>query len=139
MARCGEQIWCAAVTEVGKPGVKMNWKTSLWKLATAIVVAVTIFNPETTEFALVVNTLGLDVFFMLLEIQVLVMLGAFAGTTIRPLAACVGQFYKQCILALSDKNIRLHPQGLLFTAPGPAGLMYVLVLSAAMGVALGVN
>ncbi|MCU7941511.1 MAG: hypothetical protein KZQ87_02430 [Candidatus Thiodiazotropha sp. (ex Cardiolucina cf. quadrata)] len=56
--------------EIQKSDLKMRSKA--WKYATTIVVVFIIFNPEMIELALFIDAIGLELFLMLFEMQMLV-------------------------------------------------------------------
>ncbi|MCP4408556.1 MAG: hypothetical protein GY807_12485 [Gammaproteobacteria bacterium] len=114
----------------------MNWKSKIWKYVTAFVIVLIILNPEIVELALFVDAVGMDMFLMLLEIQVLAILGTLFNTKIKPVIAYVKYFYTRHILVFSWKHIKEEPESLMLVVPtSPATLMYMLVCSAAIGIA----
>lgn len=119
--------------------MKVNWKDKVCKYATVFVVVLIIFNPEMVQFALFIDAVGLEMFLMLLEIQVLAILGAFFHTRIKPMFTYVKYFYTRHILAFSCKHIKEEPESLMLGVPSPAALMYMLVFSAAIGIALNAH
>ncbi len=60
-------------------------KSKIWKYATVLVVILIIFNPEMSELAIFVDAVGLEVFLMLLEIQLLAILSVFFNCKIVPI------------------------------------------------------
>ena len=117
----------------------MNWKDKVWKYATFFVVVLIIFNPEMVELALFIDAVGLEMFLMLLEIQVLAILGAFFRTRIKPIFTYIKGLCTRNALTFSWKNIKKKPETLMLVMPGPATLMHMLVFSVAIGVALNAN
>lgn len=116
--------------------MKVNWKDKVWKLATAFVVVLIVFNPEMVELALFIDAVGLEIFLMLLEIQVLAILGAFFNTRIKPIFTYVKHLYTRNILTFSWNNIMEKPETLILVVPSTVTLMHILVFSAAIGIAL---
>ena len=62
----------------------MNWKKSTWKIATFLVVSFLIFNPELVVFGMFVDAVGLDIFLLLLEVQVIALIGYYFQNWIKP-------------------------------------------------------
>ena len=116
----------------------MNWKNKTWKYLTAFVVVLIILNPETVQLAFFIDAIGLEMFLMLLEIQVLALLGMFFNTKIKPIFSYIIGLYSRHFLTASWKDIKEKPENLMLAVPTPATLMYLLVLSAAIGVILNV-
>ena len=110
----------------------MNIKKSIWKYATIIFVALTILNPEIFELALFVDAIGLDIFLLLLEIQLI----AVVSTLLTPFFKCTKLFYKECIFTLSQTNFKDTLFKLLIYPQGPATIMYILVFSTAFNISL---
>ena len=113
----------------------MNLKNKAWKYATAITVVLIILNPEMVNLALFIDAVGLEMFLMLLEVQVLAILGAFLTTKIKPILAYIKNFQVYHFLGFSWRKIRKEPESLMFVAPSQATLMHFLVFSAAISIA----
>lgn len=112
----------------------MNLKNRAWKYVTAIVVVFVIANPEMFHLAVFVDAVGLDIFLMLLEVQALAILGAMLNKKTALLLGYIKYFHIPRFKKISCQQAK---QVLLaFAAPTPAGLMHLLVFSAATGVAL---
>ncbi len=62
----------------------MNWKKSTWKIATFLVVGFLIFNPELVVFGMFIDAVGLDLFLLLLEVQVVALFGYYFQNWIKP-------------------------------------------------------
>jgi len=112
----------------------MKVKNKVWRFITVLIVIFLILNPEMVEFSIFINAVGIDIFIMLLQIQFIVISGAFFDKKIRPLwYYCKNQFtniYYSCSL----KRIKNEPRILLLIIPSQASLMYVLVFSAMLGI-----
>ena len=106
-----------------------NWKNKAWKIATAIIVAIIIINPEIAELALFIDAVGLEMFFTLLEVQLLLTLGVFYNK-IKMIFAYLKELFK---VKFSWKNYQRNPQNLLLIVPTPAMLMHLLVFSVIIG------
>jgi hypothetical protein len=99
--------------------MRLEQKQRLWKFLTALAVLLIIFNPELVELAVFIDIIGLDVFFMLIEIQLLAIVGAAMNQYIKP------AFIKTRNL-LSQQKLKFAPQA-------PAILMNALVFSSTIG------
>ncbi|MEW8030018.1 MAG: hypothetical protein AB2792_15470 [Candidatus Thiodiazotropha sp.] len=111
-------------------------KSTAWKYATAFAVVLIVLNPEMIELALFVDAIGLELFLMLLEIQVAAIISALLRTRIKPVFAYIKRICAICLPKISWKNINEEPGLLVYTAQSPAILMHMLVFSAATSVAL---
>lgn len=112
----------------------MKWKNIFWKGLTIFIVTLIIFNPETLQLALFIDAVGLDLFLMLLEVQIFSLLGLFINTRIKPLYTYLINFYSQHFQLISWKSIKETPDILMLVVPGPAILMSMLVFSAAISI-----
>ena len=119
--------------------LKMNLKNKVWKYATAIVVALIILNPEMIELALFIDAIGLEMFLMLLEIQIMAILGALLNNKIKPALTNLKYFIENHVLGIPLKRIIEKPGCLVFAVPSQATLMHMLVFSAAVGVVFNVQ
>lgn len=66
-------------------------------------------------------------FLMLLEIQVIAIMGMFLNTTIKPIFTDIKYFYARHVLMFSWKYIKEEPGGIMLVVPSPATLMGTLV------------
>jgi len=114
----------------------MNLKGRCWKYATAIVVIFILLNPETTHFALFLDAVCLDVFIMLLEVQILAVIGAVFSNYIKPFQACLKLIYLRHAQAFSWVNLTKLPRTPALVAPSQSTVMYMLVFSAAIDILL---
>ncbi len=114
-------------------------KSKIWKYATVLVVILIIFNPEMSELAIFVDAVGLEVFLMLLEIQLLAILSVFFNSKIVPIYTYLKYLYSRYIISLSWQQIKEEPASLMLVVPCPATLMCMLVLSAAFGIAVNAH
>lgn len=111
----------------------MNLRDKIWKYATAFVVVLIILNPEMIELALFVDAIGLDMFLMLFEIQILAILGAWLNTRNRLILTYIQHFIEDHLFGISWKSVKEEPACLAFAAPTQATLMHLLVFSAVAG------
>ena len=109
--------------------MRKHWKNKAWKYATAIVVAIIILNPEVAELALFIDAVGLEVFFMLIEVQILVALGMFQAK-LRLYFAYLKNSYQYFSSRIMWRNIKEEPESLLLLVPSQATMMSLLVFTA---------
>lgn len=114
--------------------MKRNWKNKAWKYATTLIVVLIIFNPEMAELAVFIDAIGLEIFLMLLEVQVLVALGKFSNR-LTPIFTCLKNVYKNNFREVWWRNIIDKPESLLLLVPSQATLMSLLVLTFMMDTA----
>ncbi|MCU7810413.1 MAG: hypothetical protein KZQ77_04145 [Candidatus Thiodiazotropha sp. (ex Notomyrtea botanica)] len=114
----------------------MNVKDRIWKYATTIVVLLIILNPEMVELALFIDAVGLEIFLMLLEIQVVMLVSMFFNTRIRPILIALQRIWSRYFQRFSWNNVTSKPRSLLLAGQSQAILMHVLVVSAAIGIVL---
>ena len=62
----------------------MNLKNRAWKFATALLVFLIILNPELFQLALFIDAIGLELFLMLLEVQVVALFGTLFSYRLQP-------------------------------------------------------
>jgi hypothetical protein len=116
--------------------MNVNWKNKVWKYATAVVVGLIILNPELVELALFIDVIGLEVFLMLLEIQVAAILGVLFNTRIKSILAYIKRILSKQVQGISWKDILENPKCLLLVVPDETALMHTLVFSAILAVVL---
>jgi len=109
-----------------------NWKAIFWKYATIIVVVLIVLNPEMLQLGLFIDGVGLEIFLMLLDVQVVTILATFLARNIEPLTIYIKYFCLYIFQALSWPSIKEEQKRLISVTPGPASLMHLLVLSAAI-------
>ena len=103
----------------------MNWKNKIWKYATALVVVLILLNPEMASLALFIDAIGLELFLILLEIQLIAILSVLFNTKIKPVLV----YMQRTVNCIINK-----PEQLIWVTPAPASLMHILVFSTAIGV-----
>ena len=72
----------------------MNIKKWMWEIATISVVCILLLNPELVSLALFVDAVGLDIFLLLIEVQIVAVSGYYFHTWFKPILM---PFYK-CLL-----------------------------------------
>lgn len=123
---------------IEKQEMRVNWKNKAWKYSTAFVVVLLILNPEMADLALVVDAIGLEIFLMLLEIQVVAILWDLYNTTIKPTLLSIKRLGSKHLHDLSWNIIFKKTECMILTAPNPAFLMHILVFSVAIATAFNV-
>ena len=108
----------------------MHLKNKLWKIATAFVVLFFILNPEMAELALFINTIGLELFIMLLEAQLLVFFAGFYSKNIQQNLSSLKNLCIDTCKPYFLTNIKNSPSTILAVIPSAATLMNLLVFSA---------
>lgn len=117
----------------------MDLKNKVWKYATALVVVLILLNPEMTQLAVFIDAVGLELFLMLIEIQVMAIIGVLLNNKIKPAFYLAKNFIGNHQFVTLWKNIKEEPGRLIYVAPSQATLMHALVLSAAIGVVFNVQ
>jgi hypothetical protein len=95
------------------------------------IVVLIIFNPEMAELAIFIDAIGLEMFLMLLEVQVLVILGSFYAR-LKAIFTYLRKVKQYNNLEVWWLNIIDKPESLLLLVPSQAALMSLLVLTAMM-------
>ncbi|MCU7844865.1 MAG: hypothetical protein KZQ93_13610 [Candidatus Thiodiazotropha sp. (ex Monitilora ramsayi)] len=116
----------------------MDWKARIWKYATMLVVILIVLNPEMAELALFIDAVGLEIFLMLVEIQVIVFFSLLYHNRIKLFLIVLQRIWKNHNPDLSWNNLMAGPERLIIAGQSQAILMYMLVSSAAIGIALNV-
>ncbi|MCU7920830.1 MAG: hypothetical protein KZQ95_21105 [Candidatus Thiodiazotropha sp. (ex Epidulcina cf. delphinae)] len=112
----------------------MKFKDKVWKYATVMVVLLVILNPEMAELALFIDAIGLEMFLMLLEVQIVAIFSVFFSSKIKPAYIYVKNFCLRFLTIVSWKNIKENPDSLMLAVPSPVMLMNALVVSTLMGI-----
>ena len=112
----------------------MSWKEKAWKYATALTVAVIILNPEMAKIALFIDAVGLKMFILLLEVQIIAVFGPFFNTRIKPIYIYTKNLIIRHTPIPSWATIKNEPSMLVLSVPSPAFLMHLLVLSVAVSI-----
>jgi hypothetical protein len=116
----------------------VHLKNKLWKIATAFVVLFLVLNPETIELAIFINTIGLELFLMLLEAQVLVFLAGVYGKNIKRSFIYLINICTNIIRPCFCKNNKKVSLNILYIIPSSSTLMNLLVFSAILSFAINV-
>ncbi|MET0067084.1 MAG: hypothetical protein ABW076_12135 [Candidatus Thiodiazotropha sp.] len=116
----------------------MNLRNRAWRYATVAVVILILVNPETIELAVFIDAIGLELFLILIEVQVVTMLGAFLSNRFKPAVYGVVHFIRGTILPGSLKKIREGAECLIVSGSTEAALMHLLVVSAVFGGCSGI-
>lgn len=114
--------------------MNVNRKNTVWKFASAFVVMFLVLNPEMVHLAIFIDAIGLQMFLMLLDVQVLAILGAIVNTKIKPILAYARHLCAHHFLTFSWRNIKEKAESLMLVAPSQATIMCMLAFSAAIGI-----
>ncbi|MCG7871686.1 MAG: hypothetical protein N0C88_12835 [Candidatus Thiodiazotropha lotti] len=97
----------------------MKIKPTIWKVLTLFVVVFLILNPETVGLAVFIDAVGLEIFMLMIELQIAALFGFFFHNSIKP--------------ALSDiRRFRLSSQFFHASSFAPAAMMHLLVFSSSL-------
>ncbi|MCG7945957.1 MAG: hypothetical protein N0C84_06380 [Candidatus Thiodiazotropha taylori] len=97
----------------------MKIKPAIWKFLTLFVFALLILNPETVGLALFVDAVGLDIFVLMVELQIVALFGVFFYNKIKPAFSYI-------------RRIRLSSRFFYSSSLAPATVMHLLVLSSSL-------
>jgi hypothetical protein len=114
-------------------------KDKAWKYATAIVVVLIILNPEMIELALFIDAVGLEMFLMLFEVQVLMIIGALLNNKNKPTISSLKLLVEKRFLVDPLRRLKKGAECLVMSVPMEAAFMHLLVVSAVISGMLGVR
>jgi hypothetical protein len=114
----------------------MNKRHIAWKYATLFVVALIVLNPEIAELALFIDAIGLEMFLVLLEVQLVTIFSVLFRNKIKSFIVLVRRCFLPCLSLFSWRGTLQNPESLLLVSPSPAVIMQLLVLMAAISVSL---
>jgi hypothetical protein len=97
----------------------MKFKTAIWKALTLFVVLLLILNPETIALALFIDTIGLEIFILLIELQIASLFWIFIQHHIKPTLSFL-------------RSLKLNQHNALLAMQGPSGIMHLLVASSSL-------
>lgn len=112
--------------------MKKKWKNNALKFIGAVVVIMLMLNPETIQLALFIDAVGLDMFLLLIEVQVLTIAGFMFRTSIKPVIVFFKHITWRFIFIPSWREIRKNPAAIGYMLPSAATFMCFLVFSAAI-------
>lgn len=116
----------------------MNLRNRAWRYATVFVVVLIVLNPEMIELAIFIDAVGLELFLMLFEVQVLAIMGAFLSNRVKPVVSGIMHILRGASLPRSLKKIKEGAGCLIVSVSIESALMHLLVISAVFGGAIGV-
>jgi hypothetical protein len=114
---------------------KMNQKDRLWRNASVIAIMFVLLNPEMIELALFLDAVGLEIFLMLLGIQISVIFGLLFGK-IEVTMSNLKYFILNLQPRVSWESIKEAPERLLLAVPDQSTLLHILVFSAVLDLLL---
>jgi len=118
---------------------RVNFKPKFWRYATFFAVLLLVANPEMIQLGLFVDAVGLDLFILLLGLQVSTLFQIFFSRHVKPK---IGRIRHFLIYRMSSSSLHflvrttIAAYDLILT---PATIMHLLVLSAVAGVMLNVH
>jgi hypothetical protein len=115
--------------------LKMNQKDRLWRNASVIAIMFVLLNPEMIELALFLDAVGLEIFLMLLGIQISVIFGLLFGK-IEVTMSNLKYFILNLQPRVSWESIKEAPERLLLAVPDQSTLLHILVFSAVLDLLL---
>jgi hypothetical protein len=101
----------------------VNWKNHLWRCGTAFVVVLIILNLEMVYLAIFVDAIGLEMFVMLLEIQVIAIFGLLLNAAQKPILAAKSYL----LIARFITRMFGKMESYLMVVTGQAALMHLIV------------
>lgn len=104
----------------------MKTKISVKQFITALIVVVLLLNIETVELALFLNTMGIDVVLLLIEVQLAALLVASYHCTIKPVANFFLGFSAHPFILPTGSTIKNYPGAIAFMVPPGAIIMFLL-------------
>jgi hypothetical protein len=119
--------------------MKMKLKDKVWNYATVIVLLLVMLNPEMAELACFIDAVGLEIFLMLLEVQVVVIFSVFFNSKIKPAYIYVKNISLRFLPIISWNNIKEKPESIMLAVPSPAILMNFLVILTLLGTIFNVH
>jgi len=104
----------------------MGWGV---KLMTVVVVTVLLMNPETVQLAVFINAVGLDMFLLMVEVQVAALMMSFYKSKVAAgvfyiIRACFGV---HCLPAW--QRIKREPTLLLYSLPSAVSCIQLMVIT----------
>lgn len=104
-------------------------KSKLIAFFSAVLIALLMLNPETIPVALLIDGVGLEVVFILLQLQLVAVYGYVLKKYIRPLLKILSGFRPYAFFVPHWSNILKQPSLVGFALPSVAAGMSLLVLS----------
>lgn len=116
----------------------MSFNKKAWRYVTVFVVLIIILNPEMAELSLFIDVVGIDLFLMLLEVQLIAIFGVFIHSKIKPLYLHIKYFFN--FLSINSWiNIKVYRKSILLPVPSPDIVMNMLVISVLLGAIFNVH
>lgn len=94
---------------------------------TALIVIVLLLNIETMELALFINAIGIDVFLLLVEMQVAALLAASYHWTLKPVVNFFLGFSAHPFIFPTWSSVKDYPGAFAFVFPPGAVMMFLLI------------
>jgi len=114
----------------------MNMKNKFWKYLTVFFVVLVMLNPEMIQLAFFIDAIGLEMFLMLIEVQLLSVLTMLFNTKIKPVYTYFMKLYALYFMENSEKSLKEIPTSLIISISAPAVLMQMLVFITAFDIVI---
>ena len=111
----------------------MSSKNKIWRYASIIFVSLLLINPELIELALFIDAIGLELFIIMLEVQLFSLLGVYFNGKINPVLKFIGISSAGNLYLRSRKKLKESLVDYGIAGQSPAILMCLLVLSSFSG------
>jgi len=105
----------------------MNWKNTICRYVTFMVVVLFLLNPEMASLGLFIDAVGLDLFIMLMQLQVLALLSGYYQYFLKKLSGwyhCLCKNNQLSVMPALQKEFSI----LFFTMSAPAVTMQLMVV-----------
>jgi len=116
------------------PVMRNSLMTKAWKIATALVVLVIILNPEMSVLALFIDAIGLEIFIMLLRIQITAIVAPLIYININAIFSVINRLCAQTRAWYLRSHGAPKPTYLMLLVASQASIMHLLVFSTALGI-----
>jgi len=116
----------------------MHLRNTIWKIATLLVVLFHVSNPELFELAVFIDTIGLELFLLLLEAQLFVFVSSLYANQIKKSVEYLKNIFTCKIYPDYWLTIKENPIDILYIMPSASTLMVLLVLSVISGPLLSI-
>jgi len=113
-------LWMGAI-------LNMNWKNKIWRYVTFMVVVLFLLNPEMASLGLFIDAVGLDLFIMLMQLQILALLSGYYQYFLKRLSGwynCLCKNNQLAVMSALKKEFSI----LFLTMSAPAVAMQAMVV-----------
>jgi len=110
----------------------LTLKNKIWAIASTLVVVLLIMKPELIPVGLIIDSIGLDIFLLLVQAKIGTDFGFIYSSKIKPLFLTTYTFYQKLdpYFVIPTKQVVLqYPPILLHAIPGLLSLYWVMFLA----------